>query len=209
MRLRWRWAKGESTQPAPNNSRETRAVPGSLLLENGGFTQRGRGFFFLEALLSLRPRRESGLGAVGGIAPLPFPGESPCGGGGGRWGAPALHAWSRLRPRPTTQGPDPKPVAVADGVFCGPKLCWRWDRVHGAGRGEARLCGKEKQDNTLPAAKQPRSVPVSPHRLDPWGHSVLNRGTVCQRQWEADSPLRASCGISPCIGNWQRLGRRL
>lgn len=177
MRLRWCWAKGESTQPAPNNSRETRAVPGSLLLEKWGFTQRGRGFFFfLEAPPSLRPRRESGLGAVGGMRLCPSRGSPRSGGGGGRWGAPALHAWSRLRPRPTTQGPDPKPVVVADGVFRGPKLCRRWDPVHGAGRGEALREGETGQ-HPPPGKATPlcSRVPPPPRPLGTLGPQPRNR----------------------------------
>lgn len=197
----------ESTQPAPNNPRETRAASGSLLLGNGGFTQRGRGFFFGGHVVPASKERESGLGAVGGLRLCPSRGSPRGGGGGGRWGAPTLHEWPRLRPRPTAQGPDPKPVAEADGVFRGPKRCRRWDPVHGAGRGEALREGET--GHHPPPKKQPLSVPVYPHHLDPWGHSVPNRRTVSQRQWEADSSLRASGGISPCIGNWQRLGRRL
>lgn len=109
----------------------------------------------MEAPPSLRPRRESGLGAVGGMCLCPSRGSPRSGGGDGRWGAPALHAWSRLRPRPTTQGPDPKPVAVADGVFRGPKLCRRWDPVHGAGRGEALREGETGQHPPPPQSNPP------------------------------------------------------
>lgn len=143
-----------------------------------------------------------------GDAPLPFPGESPrrrrrpLGGARTPRAAPALAPGPEPGPGP---GPQPGPVASslhrsATVAEAGPRSEAKRDSV---GRRKRILHQKHTlppQTPLLPPPCPPRPTPVPIH---PGG------GVARQRQWEAVSPLCASCGVSARVGNWQRLGRRL
>lgn len=167
-------------------------------------------------------------------APLPFPG-SPRAGAGGRWGAPALHARPRPRSRPQSlpqslpqsrpqsqlqplpeslpqSRPQSRPQSQPQPRPAAPSPDRSAASVEPGPRSEGDDAPWEAETGPPPSnTSNPRRC-LSPVNLHPGGKSVPNHtsgGVVYQRQWEAVSPLCTSCGISPRIGNWQRLGRRL